>query len=891
MAIDPKYKPIFTLVGLSKIANAINSGVKIELSKMALGDADGIDYTPTESMTALTHEVVRFNLRTLWYENVTAINKTILKFTGILEPGIISSKTVREVGVYDKDEDLIIIFRIPDRPILTDGNIATILDLTFGITLATDSNVFMTLGDTTGNFVTLTEYNGHVNNLNNPHNVNKTQIGLPLAENTRDIDKVVASAGKLTTVRTINGTNFDGTANIVVPINVTAKSDNINYSLPFINGAAGNQSTYIDNDGNLTYNPSTNTLSSANFTGSLNGNATTVSKLLLSDSTNPVAGPDSTTKNTIGYVNGLSVLGQTDGALYSQVHSALWEHQIFGDYKTGAMATRGKNNGVWQPWKTVAYLDSSITGNAATATKLQTARTITLSGDISSSVSFDGSDNVTLNTTLPNIITAGTYRSVTVNAKGLVTAGTNPTTLNGYGITDAVTASRASATFDAAANAWYRIATSPVDILKNSGVFAIDWSRSGQHGTVRFSADCTYGDATDGVSIMQLNYSKVGNAPISEARIVYNTAYTANYAYLEVKFAGAASDVSVNVELQDALGWSLIAPNTAGSIPDGYTSHTLTFIPSLKIIPGTFPKVTFNQEGRITAGAPLLASDVPLLNQDTTGNAGTTTKLQTSRAINGTQFDGTASITTEYWGKARTLTIGNSSKQVDGSGNVTWTLAEINATGNIYANSREFTSSSTWTAGPNTSQIVIEGCGGGGYGGPGAWADGSGGLYCGAGGGGGGGSEFLSRVLPVNPGATYTVTIGASGGASSFGSAITFTPGSNGGAGSGPYGGGAGGAGSGSGDAGGGGGGTNTWRNGGYGGTGGRGFGGAGGYGGGPGMGSGVTGPGNGYSGGTPSNYGAGGGGGGGGGYGDGDPESPGGAAAGGPGYIKIYWA
>lgn len=34
-------------------------------------------------------------------------------------------------------------------------------------------------------------------------------------------------------------------------------------------------------------------------------------------------------------------------------------------------------------------------------------------------------------------VTAGTYRSVTVNAQGHVTDGTNPTTLAGYGITDA----------------------------------------------------------------------------------------------------------------------------------------------------------------------------------------------------------------------------------------------------------------------------------------------------------------------------------------------------------------------------------------------------------------------------------------------------------------------
>ena len=36
-------------------------------------------------------------------------------------------------------------------------------------------------------------------------------------------------------------------------------------------------------------------------------------------------------------------------------------------------------------------------------------------------------------------ITAGTYKSVTVDVKGLVTAGTNPTTLSGFGITDAYT--------------------------------------------------------------------------------------------------------------------------------------------------------------------------------------------------------------------------------------------------------------------------------------------------------------------------------------------------------------------------------------------------------------------------------------------------------------------
>jgi hypothetical protein len=44
----------------------------------------------------------------------------------------------------------------------------------------------------------------------------------------------------------------------------------------------------------------------------------------------------------------------------------------------------------------------NITGNSATATKLQTPRTITLSGDVSGSTSFDGSANVTLSAQVAN---------------------------------------------------------------------------------------------------------------------------------------------------------------------------------------------------------------------------------------------------------------------------------------------------------------------------------------------------------------------------------------------------------------------------------------------------------------------------------------------------------
>lgn len=46
-------------------------------------------------------------------------------------------------------------------------------------------------------------------------------------------------------------------------------------------------------------------------------------------------------------------------------------------------------------------------------------------------------ENATINDMLPDSVTAGTYTKVTTNVKGIITSGENPTTLSGYGITDA----------------------------------------------------------------------------------------------------------------------------------------------------------------------------------------------------------------------------------------------------------------------------------------------------------------------------------------------------------------------------------------------------------------------------------------------------------------------
>ena len=90
---------------------------------------------------------------------------------------------------------------------------------------------------------------------------------------------------------------------------------------------------------------------------SIGGNAATATRLTnLTSTTTSSAGTDNS-ESCISYINGISLFGQTDGALYSHVYSANWKHNIYGDYRTGQLAVRGKNNGTWQAWR--AVLDSS----------------------------------------------------------------------------------------------------------------------------------------------------------------------------------------------------------------------------------------------------------------------------------------------------------------------------------------------------------------------------------------------------------------------------------------------------------------------------------------------------------------------------------------------------
>lgn len=109
---------------------------------------------------------------------------------------------------------------------------------------------------------------------------------------------------------------------------------------------------------------------------------------------------------------------------------------------------------------------------------------------------------------------------------------------------------------------------------------------------------------------------------------------------------------------------------------NGARIYTEQYVPTPDVL-GVVPQARTINSKPLTSNITLSAADVGALPSGSTAVAAT--KLATARQINGTNFDGSGNITTANWGTARTLTIGNAAKSVNGAGNVSWSLSEIGA--------------------------------------------------------------------------------------------------------------------------------------------------------------------------------------------------------------------
>ena len=385
----------------------------------------------------------------------------------------------------------------------------------------------------------------------------------------------------------------------------------------------------------------------------------------------------------------------------------------------------------------------------ASAGKLTTARNITLSGDVSGSVNFDGSENVSITTTigansvilgtdttgnyvagltqgtgisitgsagegwsptvsLADVGTAGTYRSVTTDAKGRITAGTNPTTVSGYGLTDVYTKTESNTSLALKVNNSEKGVANGVATLDVNGKVVLTqipdsvlgqleymgtWNfatlptstQKGQYWIANTSGNgyvvgdwavwngATF-DKVDNTDAVATVAGRTGNVVLTKTDVgldnVENTSdsakpvSTAQQAALNLKaniaspiFTGNVTGLGVatGTSFNSITGLSSVVGTTSGTAAVGASTTVARadhVHPAQTTITGNAGTASKLQTARTIGGVSFDGTvniNLPGVNaagnQSTTGNAGSATKLATARTINGVAFDGSANIT------------------------------------------------------------------------------------------------------------------------------------------------------------------------------------------------------------------------------------------------------
>lgn len=253
-----------------------------------------------------------------------------------------------------------------------------------------------------------------------------------------------------------------------------------------------------------------------------------------------------------------------------------------------------------------------------------------------------------------------------------------------------------------AGSKWIRIGVLKYPIAKDSNTVMITISNSYSYSmnrSVTFIISLTH-HASKPI-ITQLNGYP---APFTAVRILApkdsNGSYTYGDRYVDISYftstiSGASNIIYLTAINLNYNGSCHFVPNK--SFVDGST------IPSNYGEIWNFPFATglgsnaniYSQDGLIEGGTLKLSSTSTFSGKATfngglsgtltgslSGNATTATTLQTSRTINGTSFNGSANITTSYWGTTRTIW----GQSVNGSANVSGAMTgvtSITATGLI----------------------------------------------------------------------------------------------------------------------------------------------------------------------------------------------------------------
>ncbi|MEN4053777.1 phage tail protein [Sulfurimonas sp. NWX79] len=111
---------ILTDIGKEKLANATALGTVVSLTEIAVGDGGGVSVQPATTDTALINEVWRAALNNI---SIDSSNANWVVCEGYI-PSTDGDFTVREVGLFDVDGDMIAVGNYPDtyKPTLASGS-------------------------------------------------------------------------------------------------------------------------------------------------------------------------------------------------------------------------------------------------------------------------------------------------------------------------------------------------------------------------------------------------------------------------------------------------------------------------------------------------------------------------------------------------------------------------------------------------------------------------------------------------------------------------------------------------------------------------------------------------------------------------------------------------
>lgn len=351
---------------------------------------------------------------------------------------------------------------------------------------------------------------------------------------------------------------------------------------------------------------------------------------------------------------------------------------------------------------------------------------VTIKGTGSVSVSTDSSGVTTINGTdtkytHPNSgVTAGTYKSVTVNAQGHVTAGSNPTTLAGYGITDALKTSQKGAVngvaeLDASGKVpasqlpgyvddvvegylsggkFYEESGHTTKITGESGKIYVDlstnktyrWSGSafvvisetlalGETSSTAYRGDrgkiaYDHSQTAHAPANAEVNQNAFSNVKVGATTIAADskTDTLEIAAGSNVTITPDATGDKITISAKDtnttySAGTGLSLSGTTINHKNSVTAGTAQGNASKTLAYGgtfTIPTVTYDAQGHIT-GKGTTTMTMPGAPTSVSGNAGTATKLQTARTIGlGTAVTATA-------------------RSFDGTKNITIPITALNA--------------------------------------------------------------------------------------------------------------------------------------------------------------------------------------------------------------------